>query len=234
MNFGRTEARGQPRLWHGMGSARKRKATLSGIRPGVKLRTLFEEREKVQNPVRNGPFGTVKVPEERKGGCMQDGYTTPPTANSGAVPRVAFLGSYPPRECGIGTFTYDLVGAYDSIDPSRLSAVIAVNDYGQVYDYDLHDYQGRVRYQIDSEDLDTYLQVADEINKTRVQVVNVQHEYGLYGGEHGEYIVDFIERLEKPVVVTLHTVLPHPEGRFREVTQKLLDRASAVVVLAST
>src|SRR5438105_2834842 len=126
---------------------------------------------------------------------MQDGYVTVPTVAPGAVPRVAFLGSYPPRECGIGTFTYDLVNAYDAIDPSRLSSVIALNDPGQLYDYDLHDYQGRVRYQIDADDLDTYLEMADEINASRLQVVNIQHEYGLYGGEHGEYIVEFMRRL---------------------------------------
>src|SRR5579862_2256603 len=111
---------------------------------------------------------------------MHDGYTTVPSGPSGPVPRVAFLASYPPRECGIGTFTYDLVSAYDAIDPSRLSTVIAVNDYGQ-----LHDYEGRVRFQIDSDDLDSYLAAAGEVNKTRLQVVNIQHEYGLFGGQDG-------------------------------------------------
>jgi glycosyltransferase involved in cell wall biosynthesis len=163
---------------------------------------------------------------------MQEPYTTVLSGQSSTVPRVAFLGSYPPRECGIGTFTYDVVSSYDAIDPSRLSTVIAVNDYGQMYDYDLHDYQGRVRYQIEADELDTYLQVADEINRSRIQIVNIQHEYGLFGGEHGEYIVEFMQRLNKPVVVTLHTVLPHPEGKFREVTQAMLDRAAAVIVLA--
>jgi glycosyltransferase involved in cell wall biosynthesis len=163
---------------------------------------------------------------------MQEPYTTVLSGQSSTVPRVAFLGSYPPRECGIGTFTYDVVSSYDAIDPSRLSTVIAVNDYGQMYDYDLHDYQGRVRYQIEADELDTYLQVADEINRSRIQIVNIQHEYGLFGGEHGEYIVEFMQHLNKPVVVTLHTVLPRPEGKFREVTQAMLDRAAAVVVLA--
>lgn len=163
---------------------------------------------------------------------MQDGYLTVPTAPSASTPRVAFLASFPPRECGIGTFTYDLVNAYDTIDPSRLSTVIAVNDYGQLYDYDLHDYQGRVRYQIDADDLDGYVQVAEEINRTRLQVVNIQHEYGLFGGEHGEYLLHFMRRLQKPIVLTLHTVLPRPEGRFQEVTQQLLDESESVVVLA--
>jgi glycosyltransferase involved in cell wall biosynthesis len=163
---------------------------------------------------------------------MEEPYSTVLMGQQSHVPRVAFLGSYPPRECGIGTFTYDLVSAYDAIDPSRLSSVIAVNDYGQMYDYDLHDYQGRVRYQIEADELDTYLEVADEINRSRIQIVNVQHEYGLFGGEDGEYIVEFMRRLNKPVVVTLHTVLPRPDGHFREITQAVFNEAAAVVVLA--
>src|SRR5437588_6889930 len=132
---------------------------------------------------------------------MQEPYAVVPAAASGGTTRVAFLGSFPPRECGIGTFTYDLVNAYDAVDPSRLSSVIAMNDYGQMYDYDLHDYQGRVRWQIEAEELDSYLEVADEINRSRIQVVNIQHEYGLFGGEDGEYVLEFIRRLKKPVVV---------------------------------
>jgi glycosyltransferase involved in cell wall biosynthesis len=163
---------------------------------------------------------------------MHEPYATVLTGQSGSVPRVAFVGSYPPRECGIGTFTYDVVSSYDAIDPSRLSTVIAVNDYGQMYDYDLHDYQGRVRYQIESDELESYLEVADQINRSRIQVVNVQHEYGLFGGEDGEYIVEFIRRLEKPVVVTMHTVLPNPEGHFKETTQAMFNEVAGVIVLA--
>src|SRR5579884_3351625 len=167
-----------------------------------------------------------------EGVMMQDSYSDVTASPVSSSPRVAFVGTYPPRECGIGTFTYDLVNAYDSIDPSRLSTVVAMNDYGQMYDYDLHDYQGRVRWQIDADDIDSYLEVADEINRSRIQVVNVQHEYGIFGGEDGEYILEFIRRLNKPVVLTMHTVLGNPQGHFKEVTQALLDEASAVVVLA--
>jgi len=163
---------------------------------------------------------------------MQEPYTILPSSPSSSVPRVAFVGSYPPRECGIGTFTYDVVNAYDAIDPSRLSVVAAVNDYGQMYDYDLHDYQGRVRYQIETEDLDSYIEVADQINQSRVQVVNIQHEYGLFGGEDGEYIVEFMHRLQKPVVLTMHTVMPKPVGHFLDTTQRMFDAAAAVIVLA--
>ena len=109
---------------------------------------------------------------------------------TGSTPRVAYVATYPPRECGIGTFTYDLVNAYDAIDPSRLSTVVALNDYGAKYDYDLHDYQGRVRYEIEAE-IDSYRQAALELNKSQVQVVNIQHEYGIYGGEDGDHILEF-------------------------------------------
>jgi glycosyltransferase involved in cell wall biosynthesis len=163
---------------------------------------------------------------------MQESYMDMPSSALSSSPRVAFVGTYPPRECGIGTFTYDLVNAYDSIDPTRLSTVVAMNDYGQMYDYDLHDYQGRVRWQIDADDPDSYVEVADEINRSRIQVVNVQHEYGIYGGQDGEYILEFMRRLNKPIVLTMHTVLPRPDGHFKEVTQALLNEASAVVVLA--
>lgn len=163
---------------------------------------------------------------------MEEPYGAVLIGPSGNVPRVAFVGSYPPRECGIGTFTYDVVSSYDAIEPSRLSTVIAVNDFGQMYDYDLHDYQGRVRYQIETDDLDSYFEIADELNRSRVQVVNIQHEYGLFGGEDGEYIVEFMRRLQKPVVVTMHTVLPNPDGHFKQTTQAMLDAASAIVVLA--
>ena len=163
---------------------------------------------------------------------MQDPYVVVPTPTSAVTPRVAFVASFPPRECGIGTFTYDLVNAYDGIDPSQLSTVVAMNDSGQMYDYDLHDYQGRVRYQIDADDLDTYYAAADHLNASKVQVVNIQHEYGLHGGEDGEYVLHFMRRLKKPIVLTLHTVLPDPEGHFKEVTQAMLDESSMVVVLA--
>jgi glycosyltransferase involved in cell wall biosynthesis len=163
---------------------------------------------------------------------MQESYPDAPASALSTSPRVAFVGTYPPRECGIGTFTYDLVNAYDSIDPTRLSTVVAMNDFGQMYDYDLHDYQGRVRWQIEADDPDSYIEVADQINRSRIQVVNIQHEYGIFGGDDGEYILTFMRRLDKPIVLTMHTVLGHPEGHLKEVTQQLLNEASAVVVLA--
>jgi polysaccharide biosynthesis protein PslF len=166
---------------------------------------------------------------------MQDpAYADGLAATGPPSPRVAFLATYPPRECGIGTFTYDLVNAYDTIDPSRLSTVVALTDYGAKYDYDLHDYQGRVRHEIDAEDRSSYRRAALDVNKSRTQVVNVQHEYGIFGGEDGDYLLDFMAACDRPIVVTMHTVLPNPDGHFRRVTQDIFDLAAAVVVLANS
>lgn len=164
---------------------------------------------------------------------MPSGYVIAPAAAVGPIPRAVFLGTYPPRECGISTFTHDLVNAYDALDPPRLSSVIAVNDPGQMYNYHLRDDRGRVRFQIDSEDLDSYVRVAEQVNASRLQVVNIQHEYGLHGGEAGEYLLAFMERVRKPIVLTLHTVLPESEGTHHQVTARLLARSAAVVVLAN-
>ena len=115
---------------------------------------------------------------------MLDSLSVDELVGSGShTPRVTFVATYPPRECGIGTFTYDLVNAYDTIDPSRLSTVFALTDYGAKYDYDLHDYQGRVRQEIQTDDRASYVKAAEDINRTRTQVVNIQHEYGIYGGQ---------------------------------------------------
>ncbi len=163
---------------------------------------------------------------------MNAPYAAGESGSGAASPRVAFLSTYPPRECGIGTFSYDLVNAYDTIDPSRLSTVVAMTDYGAKYDYDLHDYQGRVRLEIQSEDRASYRRAALELNKSRVQVVNIQHEYGIFGGEDGDHILDFMAACDRPIVLTLHTVLPEPQGHFKMVTQEMINLSSAVVVLA--
>jgi hypothetical protein len=94
---------------------------------------------------------------------------------------IAYLSSYPPRECGIATFTKDLIDAIDELDVFRPPAVIAVNEKETIYDYDR-----RVKWQIEQNSVNDYSQTADRINSADVDLVNLQHEFGLFGGEHGE------------------------------------------------
>ncbi len=148
------------------------------------------------------------------------------SADGVSRPRVLFLGSYPPRECGIATFTEDIRGSYDILY-GHPSDVIAITDEGRHYDY-----PACVVAQIHRDDRQSYLAAARFANDHPADVVNIQHEYGLFGGERGAYLLDFLAELRKPAVVTLHTTLPQPDERMRFVTRELCNRSSAVVVLA--
>ncbi len=145
-----------------------------------------------------------------------------------AHPVMAFLASFPPRPCGIATFTADLAEAIDQASPlSPASQVIAINAGAPAYAYG-----PRVRWTIERDDLQSYLQAAQAINASPVQVVSIQHEYGLFGGTDGAYVLSFLRRLEKPAVLTLHTVLERPDPAMRHLTEELAAAAAGVVVLA--
>lgn len=143
-------------------------------------------------------------------------------------PLIAFLASFPPRVCGIATFTADLAEALDSTSPhSPHSQVIAINE-GSTQ----HSYGPRVRWTIERDNLQSYRHAAHQINRSQVEVVSIQHEYGLFGGPCGEYVLTFLKELEKPAVLTLHTVLERPDPAMRHLTEDLAAAAAAVVVLA--
>jgi glycosyltransferase involved in cell wall biosynthesis len=144
-------------------------------------------------------------------------------------PRALFLGSYPPRECGIATFTKDMVDAYDRASGFSCP-VIAIDEPGA----DVRRYPAEVIGRISEEQRESYAAAARFVNEYPVDLVNVQHEYGLFGGERGEWLLDFMRALEKPVVLTLHTVLPEPDEAYMRVTRELCGAASKVVALSET
>lgn len=144
-------------------------------------------------------------------------------------PHALFLGSYPPRECGIATFTKDVVDAYDRAF-SFSSPVIAIDEPGA----DVRRYPPEVVARIAEEQHDSYAAAAEFVNSHPADLVNVQHEYGLFGGERGEWLVDFIRLVQKPVVLTLHTVLPDPDESYLRVTRELCKYATKVISLSET
>jgi polysaccharide biosynthesis protein PslF len=144
-------------------------------------------------------------------------------------PRALFLGSYPPRECGIATFTKDVVDAYDRAF-GLASPVMAIDEPGA----DVRRYPREVVGRIAEEDRGSYAAAAEFVNAYPVELVNVQHEYGLFGGERGEWLVDFMRALRKPLVLTLHTVLPEPDESYLRVTRALCEHATRVVALSAT
>jgi glycosyltransferase involved in cell wall biosynthesis/CBS domain-containing protein len=143
--------------------------------------------------------------------------------------RVAYVSTYPPRECGIATYTRHLVDAVSWFCSRAVTSpiVIAVNDRGGHYDYGF-----RVKSQIDVQDIQSYEKAAQYINASDVDVVNLQHEYGIFGGEMGEYVIQLLQRIEKPVVTTLHTVLEEPAPDAKRVLGGVLEHSDLVIVMA--
>lgn len=138
---------------------------------------------------------------------------------------MAVVSTYPPRECGIATFTRDLCRALR--DVGVRTWVVAMDEEGAGYAYG-----PEVRLQVHEDALEEYRAAADAINRSEAQLVNLQHEFGIFGGEWGESVLELVEPLDRPLVVTLHTVLPDPLPRARRVVRALCRRAAAVVVMS--
>ena len=134
-----------------------------------------------------------------------------------------FVATYPPRRCGIATFTRDLA---DSTGDYEIAALHAPGDT------DL--YPSEVRYRIRRDVLGDYLEVARRLNRSGVSVVSVQHEYGIWGGDDGEFVLDFVRALTKPVVTTLHTVPHDPSPRQRAILVGLIGASASSVVMSQS
>src|SRR6478609_3584377 len=143
------------------------------------------------------------------------------------INRVAFLGDYMPRQCGIATFTTDICEAVAGEYPKCECIVGAVNDRPEGYDYST-----RIRFEIDEKEIDSYRRAADFLNINNVEVVSVQHEFGIYGGPAGSHLLTFLRDVRKPVVTTLHTVLREPNADQRHVMEQLDLLSSRFIVMA--
>ena len=141
--------------------------------------------------------------------------------------RIAFLGGYEPRQCGIATFTRDLCEAVGIAAPKADCFTGAVNDREEGYKY-----PARVRFELLEKDLDSYRRAADFLNFNNAQVLCVQHEFGIYGGPAGSHLLALLKELRMPVVTTLHTVLREPNLVQRKVMEELVLRSDRLVVMA--
>jgi glycosyltransferase involved in cell wall biosynthesis len=153
--------------------------------------------------------------------------STKPRVPESNEEHIAFLGTYTPRECGIATFTKDLIDSIDLLAEFAPARVISVNEIETIYDYD-----SRVKQQIRQDYEEDYVQAANYINSSRINVVNLQHEFGIYGGEWGKYILSFLQSVQKPVITTLHTVQPDFEPKARNVLKEITAYSKAIVVMA--
>src|SRR6204780_1318940 len=141
--------------------------------------------------------------------------------------RIAFVGNYLPRECGIATFTTDLCDALaGEYGEGRLFA-IPVNDPESSYDY-----PEQVRLELTQEDPASYERAAEFLNFNGNDLVCVQHEYGIYGGTAGRYILTFLRKLKMPVVTTLHSVLRDPDPNQRMVLEEIARLSDRLIVMS--
>jgi glycosyltransferase involved in cell wall biosynthesis len=141
--------------------------------------------------------------------------------------RIAFIGNHLPRHCGIATFTHDLRHAVAVDRPDLETGVVAMTDDGRQYDY-----PPCTIFEIRENSIDDYVRAAAFLEATGTDVVSLQHEYGIFGGDSGCHIVELLSRLTMPVVTTLHTVLEHPTPAQRAVMDRIIVRSSKVVVMA--
>jgi glycosyltransferase involved in cell wall biosynthesis len=150
-----------------------------------------------------------------------------PQSSAGLPTRIAVLGNYLPRQCGIATFTTDLCEAISTeYGVARLSA-LPINDTEAGYPY-----PARVRLALAQDDLSSYEQAADFLNFTNFDLVSLQHEYGIFGGPAGSHILGLLRRLQMPVITTLHTVLREPNPEQRLVMSEIAALSDRLIVMS--
>ena len=142
------------------------------------------------------------------------------------IHRVAFLGNYQPRQCGLATFTTDVCESVATAFPTTECFALAMNDRPEGYHY-----PDRVRFEIAQQDHGAYHRAADFLNTNEVEVLCVQHEYGIYGGDCGEHVVEMLREVKMPVVTTLHTILTDPNPTQRRVMNELAHLSDRLVTM---
>src|SRR4249920_2684810 len=141
--------------------------------------------------------------------------------------RIAVLGNYLPRQCGIATFTTDLCGAIAAEFGTARLLALPVNDIEQGYDY-----PARVRWSLAQNDVKSYQDAAEFLNFNNIDIVCLQHEYGIFGGPAGSHVLHLLRGLKMPVVTTLHTVLREPDPDQLMVMEQIAELSDRLIVMS--
>lgn len=143
--------------------------------------------------------------------------------------KIIYLSSFPPRECGIATYTADLTGALDNLLENVIDSRIAAINADQVSRYH---YPREVILQLDSQSEADYIRLAEKINKMPdAKLVNIQHEFGLFGGQYASHLFSFLDALKKPSIVTFHSVLPSPNPELYKAVRLTAEKTSGLVAM---
>ncbi|HEX4951451.1 MAG TPA: hypothetical protein VFZ34_32635 [Blastocatellia bacterium] len=148
-------------------------------------------------------------------------------SSTNAIRRLTFIGNYLPRQCGIVTFTTDLCEAVAADFPDLKSLALPVTDIAAGYDY-----PDRVRFELDEKDLTSYQRAADFLNINNVDLVCLQHEYGIFGGRAGSHVLALLRELNMLIVTTLHTVLREPDSEQQRLLEQVAALSDRLVVMS--
>jgi glycosyltransferase involved in cell wall biosynthesis len=138
------------------------------------------------------------------------------------------MSSYPPRECGLATFTNDVINSINLVFGNSLPLEVCALEH-----HDHHfEYPPEVKYSLDVSSIDQYRILAEKINdQDHIQMICIEHEFGLFGGDYGDYLLSFLLALNKPIAIVFHTVLPEPNIKLKKVVQAMIDLSNKIVVL---
>lgn len=139
---------------------------------------------------------------------------------------IIYVSSYIPRKCGIATYTKDLTNAINLLNSHSLAEILAINHPEENLEY-----PWEAKFKIVHDDLSTYISAAEYVNQSHADIVSLEHEFGLFGGECGEYILPFVEALEVPLITTFHTVVTNYEGKQAEILKRIAQKSEAIIVM---
>lgn len=145
------------------------------------------------------------------------------------INKIAFISDYPPRKCGIATFTQDLRNAINSQYPHTDTFILSVNDISEGYNY-----PPEVRFEIQQNDVSSYRNAADYLNFNPADIVSVQHEFGIFGGPAGNYLLAILRDIKIPIVTTFHTILKMPDAEQMKVMKELIRLSARLIVITET
>jgi glycosyltransferase involved in cell wall biosynthesis len=144
---------------------------------------------------------------------------------------IVYVSTFPPRKCGIATFTEDLVRAMgEMLAPMVKSKIVAMNPHGVLS----YNYPRKVIFWINQDNQQEYIDIANRINHMeQVQLVNIQHEFGIFGGQRGSYLIPFMKTLNKPKVITFHTVSPNPDEELLNIVCSIAENVNTIIVMTN-
>jgi glycosyltransferase involved in cell wall biosynthesis len=140
--------------------------------------------------------------------------------------KVAFLSTYPPKICGIGSYTRDLIKELKNLKEIQSCQIIALDSSQEKFIY-----PSEVLHQFNKDSLDDYKKVAELLNCSEIDIVSLQHEYGLYGGQMGNFILEFLKKLQKPLITTIHMILSRPIENQKKIIEKLAHHSRSLVIM---